>query len=651
MNLKTKDLIVSKSLFGRVALTLAVPLIVCASALVWSTWSSSASDIEKAQRERIGAIASTLALYIDGGAHESLAQKFPDRNQLTDWAMGPGVLNELHQALRRCAESNGLTSPVYTLRIRDSHKKTVAAKPDQVHADALEFIASSSVKPYWRHTYTYHAEMKAAFFGGQPVTKGRYSDQNGDWVSAYAPVFDGNGAVVAIVEVDTQAHLLSKEMWQRLGWRVAGLGAYFAVTLWGVSYLVYTVRRAEREALVVTQKAMRTKSEFLANMSHEIRTPMTAILGYSNILLDPSISSKQRLECVQTINRCGTHLLEIINDILDLSKLEAGKMTVERVPFSPIELASEVVALMKHHANIKKLSLNVECQGPIPEQIRGDPTRLRQVLVNLVGNAIKFTKTGGVRLVIEMAAPADSGNLRIRFQVIDTGIGLTSQQRATLFSAFTQGDTSITRKFGGTGLGLTISDRLVHMMGGQINVESTPGQGTTFGVTMDVGSPSDVKMIEAPSVLAQEQRRSTEARRPSGKLEASILLAEDGRDNQRLISLVLRKTGAEVTIVENGQEAVTQAMRMFVENKPYQVILMDMQMPVMDGYAATRQLRELGYTLSIVALTAHALSGDRQKCLDAGCDGYISKPINRGELISKIQSHLAGLVAREGTAA
>lgn len=651
MNLNSESPAFSKGLFARVVLTLALPLIVCAGGLGWYTWTSSVADIERAQRQRIEAIAATVALQIHGDAHEALAQAFPDRDQVKSWSQEPRAIGQLHKALARCVAGNSLTSPVYTLRIRDSYKKIVAASPGREHAYALEFVISSSETPYWRHTYTYHPEMRAAFFEGRSATKELYRDQYGDWVSAYAPVLDGKGGVAAIVEVDTPVEALSEALWQRLGWRAAGLVVYFVVTVWAVSCLVHAVRRTEQKALAATRRAAQAKSEFLANMSHEIRTPMTAILGYSDILLDPSISPVQRQDCITTIQGSGQHLMGILNDILDLSSIESGKLAVQRVPFSPAELVSEVASQMGDQASDKALTLAAEFDGPIPEQIQGDPNRLRQVLMNFVSNGIKFTKTGGVRLVVQMATPADSDNPQIKFQVIDTGIGLTSQQRATLFQPFTQGDTSTTRKFGGTGLGLAISQRLVEMMSGQITIDSKPGQGSTFGVTLDTGPLSGVKMVDASSVSVKKQWKSKEASRTPIKLDARILLVEDSVDNQRLIGLVLRKVGAEVTIVENGQEAVTQAMHSLDEGKPYQVILMDMQMPIMDGYTASRQLRELGYTMPIVALTAHALQGDREKCIAAGCDDYISKPVNRGDLFEKIQSHLTHSASKTGAAA
>ncbi len=385
------------------------------------------------------------------------------------------------------------------------------------------------------------------------------------------------------------------------------------------------------------ETANKAKSEFLANMSHEIRTPMTAILGFTETLLDPVQSESDRLEAVQTIHRNGEHLLQLINDILDLSKLDAGKFEVESISSSPVQLMAEVSSLMQVRAAAKDLAFHIEYIGAIPETIQTDPTRLRQILINLIGNAIKFTKTGGVRLIARCIDDAD--NPLMQFDVVDTGIGMTQEQIVKLFQPFTQADASTTREFGGTGLGLTISKRFANLLGGDIQVIDTQkGVGTRFRATVGTGSLDGVKMLhdqEAPSAARSEE---TVAKVRSGMLDCRVLLAEDGPDNQRLISHVLRKAGAEVTVVENGELAVEGALRAREEGLPFDVILMDMQMPVMDGYEATRLLREREYTGPIVALTAHAMDGDRQKCIDAGCDDYVTKPIDRRGLLEAIAS-------------
>ena len=380
------------------------------------------------------------------------------------------------------------------------------------------------------------------------------------------------------------------------------------------------------------EAANRAKSEFLANMSHEIRTPMTAILGYADVLLDDAKDTGS-IESAQIIKRNGVHLLDLINDILDLSKIEVGKCTVGCEMCSPSQIVAEVIVTMKVRADAKGLPLTLDVRGGIPETITTDPLRLRQILVNLVGNAIKFTEVGNVRVVVRLDTVSEDNN-RLIFDVIDTGIGMSEDQVAMLFQPFSQVDSSARRRFGGTGLGLAISKRLAGLLGGDIAVRSSPGQGSTFSLSIGVGGLGGLKM-------AQERCRAVAARKPQDnvqKLNCRILLAEDGPDNQRLIAFVLRKAGAEVELAENGEIALDLALAARQSGSPFDVILMDMQMPVMDGYEATQKLRSAGYTEPIVALTAHAMAADREKCIEAGCDDYISKPIDSKKLVGAIEA-------------
>ena len=401
-----------------------------------------------------------------------------------------------------------------------------------------------------------------------------------------------------------------------------------------------SANKALEEFSQLAESATRAKSEFLANMSHEIRTPMTAILGYTDLLLtDEGIEKAppHRREAFETIKRNGVHLLGLINDILDLSKVESGNLEIQRVRCSPSVLLTEVTGLIRVRAAEKSLPLKAEAIGLLPETVLTDPLRLRQVLMNLLGNAIKFTDHGEVRVAVQLVR---EGNLqRLRFDVSDTGIGMNDEQMSKLFKPFCQVDGSAARKFGGTGLGLAISKHLVEALGGAIQVRSAPGVGSTFSVTIDPGPLDGIPLIDDTAITAGAAT-SVVAVAPHAngyiKLQASVLLAEDGRDNRRLISLFLQKAGVEVTAVENGQLAYEAASIQRMVGRPFDVILMDMQMPVMDGYTATRQLRAEGYTGPIVALTAHAMASDRQTCLDAGCDDFATKPIDRQGLLSLI---------------
>ena len=384
--------------------------------------------------------------------------------------------------------------------------------------------------------------------------------------------------------------------------------------------------------------ADRAKSEFLANMSHEIRTPMTAILGFNDILLD-NATEPENVDAAQTVKANGEYLLNLIDDILDLSKIESGKLVVEQTACSPHEIIADVASLMRVRAIAKNLQLKARFDDDVPKTIQTDPIRLRQILINLVGNAIKFTESGSVEIVTRWLNPA-GGEPKLQCEVIDTGIGIAADQIEQLFSPFTQADNSATRGFGGTGLGLTISKRLVELLGGEISMTSTLGKGSTVSLTVSAGPLTDARQsvgASKPAIESVAAGPAEEAKSPL--LGVRILLAEDGPDNQRLIGFILKKAGAEVTLADNGQIALDLATAASQEGTPFDVILMDMQMPVLDGYAATRQLREAGYTAPIIALTAHAMQHDRQKCLDAGCDDYTTKPIDRGTLIEMVASH------------
>ena len=397
--------------------------------------------------------------------------------------------------------------------------------------------------------------------------------------------------------------------------------------------------RARREA----EAASAAKSEFLANMSHEIRTPMTAILGFADLLNDLrrcctvcpehegcDIRAANK-EYVQIIRKNGEHLLKLINSILDLSKIEAGKLELEVEPCSLVGIVTDVISLMRSRAEKRGISLSVEYVGELPGIIHSDAARLRQALMNLVGNATKFTKEGAVRIVVSFLPEWRDGEPAVRIEVIDTGIGIAPEKLSGIFDPFAQADSSTSRKYGGSGLGLTITRRIVELLGGELTASSKPGEGSTFAIIVPTGNLDGVRFLRHPSEAISEE--GTDAQDSPGKLllGVRVLLAEDGIDNQRLIATVLRKAGAEVEIAPNGQVAVEKA-----RSKDFDVVLMDVQMPLMDGYEATRTLRRQGYKRPIVALTAHAMSGDRRRCLEAGCDDHLTKPIDRTRLVHAV---------------
>ncbi|TWT41203.1 Sensory/regulatory protein RpfC [Phycisphaerae bacterium RAS1] len=401
------------------------------------------------------------------------------------------------------------------------------------------------------------------------------------------------------------------------------------------SYAAIEQRVAERTVELV--RANRAKTDFLANMSHEIRTPMTAIVGFSEQLLDASLPEAERREAADILRRNGEHLLQLINNILDLSKIDAGEMRIERLVCHPRQIIDDVHRLFADRARARALNFRAECDEAVPTCVLTDPTRLRQILINLAANAVKFTEHGDVRLKARFVPGGAGADARMEFQISDTGIGMSDEQLARIFQPFTQADESMSRRFGGTGLGLTICRRLARALGGDVVVQSRLGEGSTFTVTIDAEPCEQPAQPEPPPHAAGRQGGApTAVPGPSALQGRRILVAEDGVDNQRLIAAMLRKAGAEVVLVENGQAAIDAANVATSTNAPFDTILMDMQMPIMDGYTATAMLRSRGYERRIVALTAHAMAGDEQRCLDAGCDAYLTKPIDRKKLVDTV---------------
>jgi two-component system, sensor histidine kinase and response regulator len=386
-----------------------------------------------------------------------------------------------------------------------------------------------------------------------------------------------------------------------------------------------------RRAMEESEAANRTKSEFLANMSHEIRTPLNSILGFAELLVRNADEGDERtrLDYADTIRTSARHLLELINNVLDLSKIEAGKMQVEHARFSPHQVIAEVVSLLRVRAIEKGIVLNYRWDGVIPETVTTDPHRVRQLLINLVGNAIKFTEQGSV-MIVARAECGDDGSY-LTLEVRDTGIGIERSKLDAIFQPFVQADSSMTRRYGGTGLGLAICKNISAALGGDLQVDSEIGKGTTFKVRIAVGDLRRVRMYETPPDVAVGDYVDYPT---SANLQGvRILLADDGETNRKLIQVFLARHGAEVQTVENGEMACHLAMA-----EDFDVILMDMQMPTMDGYAATRKLRAAGFEKPIIALTAHAMKGDREKCTYAGCSGYLSKPVNVDTLIREVEA-------------
>ncbi|SDM71316.1 Signal transduction histidine kinase [Geoalkalibacter ferrihydriticus] len=436
------------------------------------------------------------------------------------------------------------------------------------------------------------------------------------------PVFRGGEAVGQIAVVNGSADYGEQDLKT-----LSRLADLFAL---GIQKMFY--ERDLEEARRRAEAANRAKSEFLANMSHEIRTPMTAVLGMLELLQESALDAQQK-ECAEIAYSSGQNLLHLLNDILDVSRMDAGGLRICSEPLDLAELFDDSLALFRQSAQEKGLALRSHIAPEVPTLVMGDATRLRQVLFNLLGNAVKFTAQGQVRLSLESAAPcSDTGNIGLRLTVADTGVGIAPDMQKRIFDPFTQEDGTYQRRFQGSGLGLTIVQRLVDLMGGKIDLESAPGAGTRVSVNLALPVvPAELLDAEPEAVAAA----------PGGR-PLRILLAEDNPVNRTLMVRVLAKRGHTVNCAVNGEEA----LRALAE-KTFDLVVMDVQMPVMDGLAATRAIREdrsgaFDPHIPILALTAHAMSGDRESILAAGLDGYVAKPVDFNEFFRVIQELVPG---------
>ena len=391
------------------------------------------------------------------------------------------------------------------------------------------------------------------------------------------------------------------------------------------------IQKSQQAAVAANQ----AKSDFLANMSHEIRTPMNAILGFTDLLRRGlATSEEEQTEYLSTIHSSGTHLLELINDILDLSKIEADKLELERRECCPFDVLNEVYNTFSLKAKEKQIALDLNIEGTLPKSIVSDALRLRQVVTNLVGNAIKFTENGGVSITARMIS--DDGRALMAIDIADSGIGMSPEQLEKIFNPFTQADNSVTRRFGGTGLGLSISKRIVEALGGEMLVQSEQGKGSVFTAVVEIGDISQYEQLTFEQYKAQSKQTTVVEQAQHCQLPpCDILVVDDGNANRRLIELYLTRAGCSVDQAENGQIGLNMALA-----KKYDLILMDMQMPVMDGYTATRELRSRNMNLPVIALTAAAMQEDEQKCMDAGCTAFLTKPVKLDVLTALIRQQL-----------
>jgi len=469
-------------------------------------------------------------------------------------------------------------------------------------------------------------QVEASYLVGKPFSQWIYPDHRIDWGYHLQRCLEAEPTEKIITELSVQSTQDRKQVSVQLH-SVVMADLVTGKNTFRTAVIDFSDRKRAEEA----EAASEAKSNFLANMSHEIRTPLGAILGFVELLAEPNIVNDQRELYLEVIRRNGVALQHLIDDILDLSKVEAGRLEIEKVEFSLPELLNELNSYFRVKAEEKGLNLNLIYDREGIENIVSDPTRLRQILLNIIGNAIKFTEYGSVTIAVR-CIKADDLHQHLRIAVIDTGPGVSPSQRHRLFQNFTQADCSTTRKFGGTGLGLALSRHLARALGGDVILENSEGfgsnSGSTFWVDIKVGVPQPSKAVLFNARSADHERTVA-----SPRTKMHVLVVEDSEDNQLLIRHLLAAKGMYVEFASNGVDGIRKAL-----GSDFDVVLMDIQMPVLDGLSAARQLRRSGYKKPIVALSAHAMKEDHSKSLAAGCDGHMTKPISPKNFADSITS-------------
>ncbi|MCA9174880.1 MAG: response regulator [Planctomycetales bacterium] len=554
-----------------------------------------------------------------------------------------GLLGFLHNGWLRILCFFGATSFLvfrFYLLVMLEHLDPSQAIPDRVRS-ALDNLTEGIVVMDKRERIVL-ANRAFALLTGLPEKKlqgmkmGRLpfvgNEDTAPWTRALNDNVGVEGAILHLPNKDPQGIPRTLMVNVAMVWGTDGVPRG-VLTSWEDITVLEQNKRELRDAKETAELANRAKSEFLANMSHEIRTPMNAVLGFTDLIRRGLVvDADEQQSHLDLIYSSGEHLLNLINDILDLSKVESGKMEVEITDCDPHAILQEVTTVLGVRADEKGVVLSCGSDGPIPTKIQSDPARLRQIVTNLVGNAIKFTDEGAVRI----QATYDPQSRQLIVDVLDTGCGMSPDAQAKIFDPFVQADSTVTRKFGGTGLGLSISRKFAEALGGNLTVTSELGTGSVFRLCLPTGIPVGPVDPQQFALLDGTRRPARRAEATTaGKLvqlhDVRILVADDSAANRKLVQLVLGRAGADVATVTNGQEAVEIASR-----QAFDLVLMDMQMPVMDGYAATSELRQRGFKLPILALTANAMKGDEDKCLAAGCSGFLTKPIKIDHLLATL---------------
>lgn len=600
-------------------------------AVGWFLVLASERHEKKYVQRMVEGFAPTYAQELSRLGHEKITPETP--------ADDPVYLTMI-ESEKRWLNVNPFVNDIYTLRKLANGKTALIVDSETDYDRNGKFEGQRESRTPIGEEYSELDEgIEAAFRGESRFNESPTTDRWGTWVSATVPMYGSNGQIEAVLGVDYEA-----AEWQaaaRRG-RLIAIGL-LAVVLGIIATAVavienlrsYLRQRQKMEKEILSAKkaaeaASVAKGEFLANMSHEIRTPLNGIIGMVDLLRDTQLTQRQS-EFLEVLKESTNSLSALLGDILDFSKIDAGKLSLESQPFSFRECLETAVKLSRYRAENKNLSLEVRIGETIPDVLMGDSSRFRQIISNLVSNAVKFTSQGGIAVEAFLEI-ADQETVQIRTTVSDTGIGIPRHKLATIFDPFTQSDSTITRRYGGSGLGLAIVNQLVRMMGGRIWVESEEGHGSRFHVTIPFAAPPPgTALLQVPTTM------------PRGNFSKKlrVLLAEDTPVNQVVTVTILEKRGHEVSVAENGQEVLD-----LLRQRDFDMILMDVQMPVMDGLEATRQIRkqETGSNrrIPIIAMTAHALAGDRQAALDAGMDHYLTKPIDRQKLMETLSAYEKG---------